>query len=251
MTATWSTPSQDLKLKPNEVHVWRISLDVTDSTVEYLLPILCVAERQRAERFRFQKDRKQFVVTRSVLRIILGRYLEREPSTLSFCYNQYGKPELASTSDRNQTIRFNLSHSHGLALIAVAQNLDVGIDLEYIRPNVSWEAIAQSYFSPKERDMLHQLPAALKALAFFTVWTRKEAYIKATGKGLSLPLDRFDVSVVPGEPAKLLSVQGDDREAERWLLMELTIGSGYAATLAAGAGYWQIKLWQWSFPMLP
>lgn len=248
MNAAWSTPPQDLRLKPNEVHVWRVCLDVADSTVEYLLPILCVTERQRAERFRFQKDRKQFVVTRSVLRIILGRYLEREPSTLSFCYNQYGKPELASTSDR--TIRFNLSHSHGLALIAVAQNLDIGIDLEYIRPNVSWEQIAQSYFSSKERDMLHQLPVALKTLAFFTVWTRKEAYIKATGKGLSLPLDRFDVSIVPGEPAKLLNVQWDDREAERWLLIELTPGSGYAATLAAGAGNWQLKLWQWSFPIL-
>jgi 4'-phosphopantetheinyl transferase len=232
------------------VHVWRVALDVTDSTVEYLLPTLCVAERQRAERFHFQKDRRQFVVTRAVLRIILGRYLEREPSTLSFCYNQYGKPELTSTSDRSQTIRFNLSHSHGLALIAVAQNLDIGIDIEYIHPNVSWEQIAQSYFSPKERDMLHQLPAALRVLAFFTVWTRKEAYIKATGKGLSLPLDRFDVSVAPGA-AKLLNVQWDEREASRWFLVELTPGSGYAATLAAGAGNWQIKLWQWSFPILP
>lgn len=250
MTAAWSTPPEDLKLKQNEVHIWRVCLDVTDSTIEYLLPTLCVAERQRAERFHFQKDRKQFVVTRSVLRIILGRYLEREPSALGFCYNQYGKPELASTCDRSQTIRFNLSHSQGLALIAIAHNLDIGIDLEYIRPDVAWEQIAQSYFSPKERDMLHQLPAALKALAFFTVWTRKEAYIKATGKGLSLPLNRFDVSTVPGEPAKLLNVQWDAREAERWSLVELTVGSGYAATLAAGAGNWQIKLWQWSFTVV-
>lgn len=250
MTAAWSTPPQDLELKPNEVHVWRVCLDVADSTVESLLPILCVAERQRAERFRFQKDRKQFVVTRSVLRIILGGYLEKEPNALSFCYNQYGKPELASRGDRDRTIRFNLSHSHGLALIAVAQNLDIGIDLEYIRPDVSWEQIAQSYFSTQEREMLRQCPADLKALAFFTVWTRKEAYIKAKGKGLSLPLDRFDVSVVPGA-AKLLNVQGDDREAERWSLVELTPGSGYAATLAAEAGNWQIKLWQWSFSTLP
>jgi 4'-phosphopantetheinyl transferase len=242
----WSIPPKHPNLEPDEVHVWRAALDVTNSTVEDLLTTLCTAERQRAGRFHFQKDRKQFIVARALLRIILGRYLAREPSELSFCYNQYGKPELLS-ADRTQIIHFNLSHARELALIAVAQNCDVGIDLEYIRLDLPWEEMAQSCFSPRERAILHQLPAAMKASVFFTVWTRKEAYIKATGKGLSLPLDQIDVSVMLGEPAQLLNVQWDDREASRWLLQELTPGSGYVAALATAAGDWQIKLWQWSF----
>ncbi len=239
----WSIPPKNLNLEPDEVHVWRASLNVANSTVEDLLTTLCAAEKQRAERFHFHKDRKHFIVARGLLRIILGRYLDREPSGLSFCYNEYGKPELHSP-DGKQLIHFNISHSHELALIAVTQNCDVGVDLEYVRTDFPCEEIAQSCFSPREIAVLHQLPATLKSLVFFTGWTRKEAYVKATGKGLSLPLNQLDVSLLPGEPAKLLNAQWDAQEAERWSLRELIPGSGYVAALATAAGNWQIKCWQ-------
>ncbi len=241
-TTIWSIPPLNLKLKPDEVHIWRASLKVANSTVESLLATLCVEEQQRAERFHFQKDRNHFIVAHGLLRLILSRYLDRKPHDLNFYYNQYGKPALVSASSE---IHFNLSHSHELALIAVTQNRDVGIDLEYIRSDFPCEQIAQSYFSPRERAVLNQIPAALKTEVFFTCWTRKEAYVKATGKGLSLPLDQFDVSLIPGEPAKLLHTQWDTQEAGRWLLQELVPGSGYVATLAVAVGGGQIKCCQW------
>lgn len=241
--AIWAIPPPNLKLKPDEVHIWRASLNVATSRVESLLTTLCAEEQQKAHRFRFSKDQKHFIVARGLLRIILGRYLNKNPSDLSFCYNQYGKPALLS-ADSTQTISFNVSHSHELALIAVTQNCAIGVDLEYIRPDFPCEQIAQSCFSPTERAVLRQIPAEIKTSVFFTGWTRKEAYIKATGKGLSLPLDQFDVSLIPGEPAKLLNTQWDMSEADRWLLHELNPGSGYIAALAIAAGVWRIKCWQ-------
>jgi 4'-phosphopantetheinyl transferase len=124
------------------------------------------------------KRPKHFIVARGLLRIILGRYLDKKPHDLSFCYNQYGKPALLS-ADNKETICFNVSHSHELALIAVTQNHDIGVDLEYIRPDVPCEQIAQSCFSPREREVLHQIPAELKTSVFFTGWTRQGSLSKS------------------------------------------------------------------------
>ena len=208
---------------------------------------LAADEQARAGRFYFQKDREHFIVARGVLRAILGRYLNREPAGLPFCYGSHGKPALAGQSERG-AIRFNVSHSHGVALYAVTREREVGIDLERIRFDLEVVEIAERFFSRREAAMLRTLPMAAQRQAFFRCWTRKEAYIKARGEGLSLPLDQFDVSLAPGEPAAVLGTQGDPSEASRWSLEELSPAPGYAAALAAEGHGWRLACWQWPDP---
>src|SRR5713226_2658116 len=240
----WSPPPETLFLGDDEVHVWKASLKPESPSVHSLIQTLSPDERARADRFHFQKDRECFIVARGLLRIILGRYLNMEPSCLQFCYNPYGKPALANESDGNG-LRFNLSHSDGLALYAITRGREIGVDLEHIRPDLADGKLAERFFSPAEVKVLRSLPASSQPVGFFNCWTRKEAYIKARGKGLSLPLDQFDVSVVPGEPAALLRVNGDPNETSRWDLHELVPASGYVAALAVEGHDWQLKCWQW------
>ena len=172
--------------------------------------------------------------------MILGRYLGVHPRKLHFFYGANGKPELATVAG-DETLRFNLSHSDGLALLAVTRGRQIGVDLERIRKDLAGEQIAARFFSPRETAELHAVPGNAKPAAFFNCWARKEAFIKATGEGLSCPLDLFDVSLVPGEPAALLSVRGDSQEASRWALRELMAGSGYAAALAVEGDDWRLR----------
>ena len=142
-------------------------------------------------------------------------------------------------------IRFNLSHSHGVALYAVTRGREVGIDLEYIRSDLEVEQIAERFFSRREIATLRALPIDLRTDAFFLCWTRKETYLKARGEGLSLPLDQFDVSLIPGEPAALLSTHRGSHEALRWSLQELTPAPGYVAALGVEGHGWDLACRQW------
>ena len=232
-------------LENNEVHVWLASLDRAAPVVQGLLKTLAPDERSRAERFYFQKDRDHFIVARGILRAILSRYLETEPDQVRFYYASYGKPELTKEFD-SHGLRFNVSHSQGLALFAITRNREVGVDLEEIRPGISSEEIAERFFSPQEVSVLRALPNDLQDEAFFNCWTRKEAYIKAKGEGLSMPLDTFDVSLVPGESAALLSTKAEPQEASRWSLRELFPAPGFAAAIAVEGKDWQLKCWEWS-----
>jgi 4'-phosphopantetheinyl transferase len=194
-----------------------------------------------------ERDREHFIVARGVLRAILGRYLNRVPECLSFSYGARGKPALAGESDTD-AIRFSVSHSHGVALYAFTRGREVGIDLERIRCDLAAVEIAERFFSRREVAMLRSLPTAVQHQAFFRCWTRKEAYIKAKGEGLSLPLDQFDVSLAPEEPAAVLGAQRDPSEASRWSLQDLAPAPGYAAALAAEGHGWRLACWQWSDP---
>jgi 4'-phosphopantetheinyl transferase len=225
------------------VHVWRAALDMGAAQRERLEQTLSADERERAGRFYFQKDRDQFIVARGVLRTLLGRYLGLPPVQLRFSYSSYGKPSLAPEL---QGLSFNLSHSHGLALAAVTCDRELGVDVEYIRPEVVEEPIAERFFSTPEVAALRALPAALQPEGFFNCWTRKEAYIKARGEGLSVRLDQFQVSLTPGEPAALLSVQGDPAEAARWSLRELAPGAGYTGAVAVEGHEWLLRCWEWT-----
>ena len=240
----WPPPPGTLALESDEVHLWRATLDKRAALVKSLWQTLAADERAKADRFYFERDRKHFIVARGVLRDILGRYLNRAPDQLHFCYSGHGKPALAPES-AGGTFRFNLSHSHGLALYAVTQGREIGVDLERIRPDLAIEEIAERFFSAREVAVLLALPERLRPEAFFNCWTRKEAYIKARGEGLTLPLDEFDVSLAPGEPAALLSVRANLHEAARWSLRELAPGPGYKAALAAEGRIWRLKCWQW------
>lgn len=189
--------------------------------------------------------------------MILSRYLDAKPDHLRFCYNPFGKPALTEPQGAG-ALRFNMSHSDDLALYAVTSGQEVGVDIEHLRDDFASEQIAERFFSPREVAMLHAVPLNMRTRGFFNCWTRKEAYIKARGEGLSLPLDGFDVTLTPGEPAALLSVReskpevgdviaGDNElEASRWSLRELRPGAGYAGAIAVQGHDWQLKCWQWT-----
>lgn len=241
--ALWCLPPKTLALGEEEVHVWRAALNRNSSCIQNLQQTLAPDEQRRAERFHFRKDREHFIVARGLLRIILSRYLDVEPKQLRFCYSPYGKPALAKESG-GDVLRFNLSHSHEIALYALTLQRDLGVDLEQIRTDWASEQIAAQFFAPSEVAQLRALPANLWHEAFFHCWTRKEAYIKARGEGLSLPLDKFEVSLAPGESAALLSTKSDPEEASRWSMKELRVGPDYAAALVVRGHDWQPQYWQ-------
>jgi 4'-phosphopantetheinyl transferase len=243
-SSSWYPPPEPLMLANNEVHVWRASLDLPVSQMRSLQNTLAAEEQRRAERYYFLKDRERFIVARGLLRDILGRYLKMEPGQLRFCHNSYGKPGLAGETGA-ETLCFNVSHSYGLAVYAVTRGRAVGADVERIRPDLAEEDIIERFFSPREVAALRALPVDMQPEAFFHCWTRKEAYIKAKGTGLSIPLDAFDVSLSPKESAVLLNVSGNPQETSRWSLQELSVDSGYAAALAVEGHDWQLKCWQW------
>ncbi len=239
----WLSPPAHIALAEQDVHVWRAPLEQPASLIAHLQRFLHTDEVARAERFYFVRDRNHFIVARGLLRLLLGRYLDCAPETVSFCYNEYGKPALDYQPCR---LHFNLSHSHDLVVYAFSLSRSLGIDIEYMRAEIAYEELAKHYFSPVEYATLQALPAASKGEAFYHCWTRKEAYIKARGKGLSLPLDVFDVSLQPGAPAALLESREDPREPGRWKLQALAPGAGYAGALAAEGQDWQYRCWQLS-----
>jgi len=249
-SVSWDLPPHPLQLDSTAVHVWRAALTLDPSAVQALQQLLSPDEQIRAEQFYFSLDREHFIVARGLLRVILGRYLDRDPRRLRFSYNPHGKPALVK-EESGEEISFNLSHAHGLALYAIARGRNVGIDLEYLRSDLVHEQIAEHFFSPREVASLLALPPSLRMEAFFNCWTRKEAYIKARGEGLSLPLDQFTVSLIPGVPAALLHTECDPREAFSWSLRELVPGPGYVAALAVESQEWQLCCWQWDASSYP
>ena len=230
MTQTWVNSQSVAPPSGGEAHLWRASLVQTPDALLRLHATLAPDETAKAARYRFQKDRDHYVAARGLLRRLLGLYLARTPESLRFSYGAYGKPSLDGARDAAPwDLRFNLSHSHELVLYAFTRGRDVGVDLEYMRPDFACEEIAARFFSAREVSMLRTLPPEARTRAFFNCWTRKEAYIKARGEGLSHPLDAFDVSLIPGEPAALLGTRGDAGELTRWSLYDLDAGAGYAA----------------------
>jgi 4'-phosphopantetheinyl transferase len=242
----WLSPPSNLSLPDSEIHVWRAELDYEGAELQQLSDLLAPDEQQKAARFHFEKDRNHYSTARGLLRLILSSYVSQDPKNLRFTYNAYGKPALDSG-----LLQFNVSHSHGLALYAVARYHQIGIDLEHMRTDFRWRQIVEQYFSAQEFNALLQLPESQQIKAFFDGWTRKEAFIKAKGQGLSIPLNQFDVSLSPAEPAALLHTQWDPSEAAQWTLHALNPGENYAGAIAIQCrdpqlSYWQAscQLWQ-------
>lgn len=242
---TFAPPPRAETLGRGEVHVWRTSLEQPEPVLARLREILDDDERRRADRFSFEKGRRQFTVGRGLLRVLLGHYLAVGPAGLRFCYNPYGKPELVRDLG-GDTLKFNLSHSGDLVFYAVSRDRELGVDVETIRPDFASEAIAERFFSPGERVALRGVRPELRARAFFACWTRKEAYIKAKGKGLSIALDSFEVSLEPERPPALIATLDDPDEAGRWSLHELDPGPGYAAALAVEGARCTLRYGTWT-----
>jgi 4'-phosphopantetheinyl transferase len=203
---------------------------------------LSADERARAARFRFTRDRERFVAARGLLREILSLYLDVEAQRLSFGYGTNGKPFLAEHS----ALRFNVSHSFDTMLIAVAHEREVGVDIECARSSIAVEEIAETVFSASERQALSSLESEAKRMAFLRFWTRKEAYIKADGRGVSLPLEHIDVSAPTDRVSALDEATGEWRMLTDWTLRTLAAGPDHPASLAVEDQGWELACWQWS-----
>jgi 4'-phosphopantetheinyl transferase len=224
-------------LEPGQVDVWKIALDQPSGIVADLRGVLSAGEIERADRFRVNRGAERYIVGRGAIRRLLERYTGLPAKELAFDLNEFGKPELPGSE-----IMFNLSHSHGIALVAVTRGRAIGVDIERIREEVTIDRIAERFFSPAEVRALSALPAHQQAQAFFNCWTRKEAWIKARGQGLSIALNSFEVSLAPGDPARLLATRPDPEEARRWSLAALDCEPGYAAALAVAGELGEVRV---------
>jgi 4'-phosphopantetheinyl transferase len=240
----WSPPPKDRQLGPSEIHVWALALDQPTEQVSRFAVMLSPEEQTRTARFHFERDRNRFAVGRGWLRQLLGQYLSAPPDRIKFEYGARGKPSL-SPSATSSLLHFNLAHSGGLAVLALTRLCPVGIDVEQIRPLNDVDAIAERFFSPRENISLQAVAAAQKTSAFFHLWTRKEAWLKATGEGIGESLNRVEVSFLPDEPARLLSLFGDAGAAECWRLVDLAPASGFVSALAFQATDGLVKCWRW------
>ena len=222
--------SPKIVLQSDEVHLWTACLEQPPQRLGLLEQTLCAEERERADRFRFERDRSHFIAGRGLLRMLLAGYLGSEPQQIEFRYADNGKPELVQDS-AGVDLRFNCTHSQQLALYAIADGRRIGVDVEALRDLPDADEIARFCFSARENARLRSLSPEQKRQAFFNGWTRKEAYLKAVGEGLRRPLDRVEVTLAPAESAALLSVDGDRQAASRWSLEAPSVGPCYAAAL--------------------
>ena len=232
---SWSRPAPDVVLQESEVHIWLAWLDVEPQERTRLCSYLNKDEVSRAERFVFPRDRHHFIVARGRLRELLGKYLNRPPSAVQFKTGPYGKLSLLDDRD---PLRFNLSHSQGLALYGFCLGSELGIDTEKIRPGFAGGEIAERYFSAVEQRELAEVPEELRDTAFFLCWTRKEAYIKAHGDGLQIALDSFDVSLKPSEPAMLRSA-----DSGRWSVRSFTPAPEFVAAIIVEGELQSTRFW--------
>ncbi len=230
-------------LGKDDVHVWTVDCEECADKVDELYRVLSADERERAQSYRRAADRDRFVVARGMLRTVLSRCLASEPQEIRFSYGTCGKPELP-----DQAVRFNLSHSGVLALCAVARDRAVGVDVERVRSIPEIDEIARRYFSSEEYLTLARLPQSLRARAFLECWTRKEAYVKARGEGLSFPLSAFTVAMAPGEPAALLENTVDPDEVYRWSFRGLEPAPGYIGALAVKGPAWHLSQFRFGRP---
>ena len=218
------------------IDVWCWRLDRPELSSSSACTLLSEDERQRAARFVFDVHRTRYIAAHVRLRLLLGDYLGCDPAALRFSTNRFGKPCLADGPEAEHGLTFNLSHTEDIAVLGVAEDLPLGIDVEALRPAPL--EIADHFFSHAEREELAKLERDARDIGFFQCWTRKEAFIKALGSGLSTPLDSFSVSLSPGIPACLRMVDGDPQEAARWQLVHLDPAPGHVGAIAARSRGW-------------
>ena len=232
-------PPEPRPLGPGDVHWWSTRLELAPHVIASLQATLNQEERERADRFAFPHLRRRYVVARGLLRQWLAGYLELAPADVRFAYEAHGKPVLEAGNPAD--LRFNVSHTGDLAVFALTKSHSIGVDVEALRAMPDALALADRFFSPSERQALHAVGAADRDVAFFSCWTRKEAYVKATGEGLTCDLESFDVSVAPGEPARLLRLFGSSAAAARWAVEALDVPAGFIAAVAVATSEIRVR----------
>jgi len=239
--------STAVHLSQGAVHFWQIDLSYDRKRVEVCRRLLSKDETERADRFHLEKHRARFIAARGAMRMILALYADLQPHQVRFFYGTNGKPEMAADLN-NCELKFNLSHSRDRALFAVAARSRVGVDIEFIDHNVATEYIARRYFSSGEVRTLRALPAPQQAVAFFSCWTRKEAYTKAVGEGLSLALDSFEVAFMPELSASLVRTHACPDDRSQWRIYDIPTTQDYAAAIAVEGTNHNLQQQQWDWP---
>ncbi|HVN52768.1 MAG TPA: 4'-phosphopantetheinyl transferase superfamily protein [Anaerolineaceae bacterium] len=241
---SWINPKGPPVLTTGQIHLWRASLDLPYKTIQRLEDLLSQEEIDHAQKFHYKKDQVHFVTAHGMLRTILGHYLQTPASEIRYAFNRYGKPHLKNNLP-GHNVKFNLSHSGNLALIAVTLDREIGVDLEHILPKLCDLQIADRFFAPREVGVLQEMDPQERQVAFFKFWTCKEAYIKARGEGLSIALDAFEVSFTPGVSFVQLEVHENPIESWRWSLISISLGSEYMGALAVEDGDLKLSCFEW------
>lgn len=236
-----------LELGPQDVDLWLAPLDCSITLSRAMTRTLSADEAERADRFHSVNDRARFIATRGILRDLLSRYQDCAPGEIRFAYQSSGKPQLGQTERIKGDLRFNLSHCVTAALYAFSWGKEVGVDIELIRSGVPWERVASRFFAQGEIAKLQRWPAHERTTGFFTCWTRKEAYLKARGAGLSIALDAFEVSAAPCEVPVLLAAP-DLNELERWSLWDVPLGQCLVGALATEGRPRRLRLLSYCSP---
>lgn len=244
-TTGWCEKSEAQPLGKFEIHVWRIGLVWPDVVVNSLKVCLTDEETNRAASFHFARDQRRFVIRRAILRRLLASYLGMRAEVIRLLLGPNGKP-FVSDQDVPGGICFNCSHSADRGLIVIARGSGLGADLEQHRHLNDAEDLAKAFFSDSEIKELNDLPPSLKMAGFFNCWTRKEAFVKAVGLGLSFPLNRFSVSLTPGQPAALLDVAEDHLAIKKWTMASLDVGVDYSAALVFEGRNVKFQYFEWS-----
>ncbi len=247
--STWTPCPEPGRVGDSEAHLWLVELDFLQDRLGHLTSILSDDERNRAGRFHKRLDAERYASARASLRCILGGYLVLEPASLQFTYNRYGKPRLSEA--HSSPLQFSVSHSAALCLFGFVLHREIGVDLEYVRPEVEVADLAARFFCRREVETLRSLAGQLQVEAFFRCWTRKEAYLKARGQGLSYGLDRIEVSLRSDEPAALISAADDPEASRRWTIEHLAPASGYVGAVAVADRHLTFKCFTWAPGTLP
>lgn len=239
----WLTPPESLRLGQGEVHVWRGIVDIPSSRLQVYWKTLSQEEQQRAHRLRFPLHRRRWVAARGMLRLLLGRYLDLSSQELEFGTGPHGKPFVQHPT--TPTLFFNISHSQKIALFAFSQESEVGIDVEGSRPHLNHEDIAKRILNAQEQEWLQSLPASKKKSAFLTCWTRKEAFTKAHGIGLTFPLQDITVTFLPHQPPGVVKVADSSLNHHQWTMYDITPRLRYAGALVVAGHPRSIHYWNY------
>jgi 4'-phosphopantetheinyl transferase len=240
----WPLSSTPSELHEREVHVWSFCLDVSPACLARFESCLSMDERERASRFHFEQHRNRYVAGRGWLRELLSAYVDVSPEKISFDYGPHGKPALSGQSAQ-AGIEFNLSHSDSIALAGVTRAGPLGLDIECVKALADMDELVKRFFSKRESLLFKQLKREEQLAGFFNLWTRKEAWLKATGQGISQYLNRVEVSFLPGQTARLLELPEGFTPAHQWSLYDLDPGYGLKGALAIPVTDARISRWQW------
>lgn len=227
----WTDKFPGCLYKKDHIHIWKASLDYNAAIVNSVIGFLSADEVERANRFYFKEDRRQFVVRRGILKQIITKYLDIDPKDLLFGYNSFGKPFI-HTDFQQYNLKFNMSYSKNMALYAISYEKEVGIDIEYLQKHIEFQQIIDRFFSQKEIEYIQKINSDQRKEEFFKIWTRKEAILKALGKGLSFPLQMVDVPINRSEFKFRFDNDGDHGKESLWHVRDLLPANNYIGSIA-------------------